>query len=418
MLQQPTPALDRYARSIGVVEDARRLLPEGVSSPIRTFSEVCAPPVCVTHGCGARVYDLDGNEYADFMLGLGPLILGHAHPAVTRAMGHQIELGTIFACPTEIEYQLAELILESLPFADQLRFVCSGTEATMTAVRLARTFTGRQRLVKFAGCYHGHSDALLAGGSAKTSARSDPSTLILSYNDPGGLRAAFAEHRREIAAIIMEPVACNMGLVVPTREFVLAAREMCDEHDALLIFDEVVTGFRFNYGSAAALVGAQPDIVTFGKIIGGGTPIGAYAGPRHVMRLLDGVGGVFQGGTFAGNPLSMAAGVAALGELRLPMFYERLESLGACLEVELDAQMRMAGVETYSLERVGSVASLVPLGTDGESDAERYSSLHARLMECGHLLPPSIDEPLFLSCAHTPEDVRRLARDAAVALAA
>jgi glutamate-1-semialdehyde 2,1-aminomutase len=410
------PPAQRYARSIRRVRDAHRLLPDGVSSPIRTFSAVSSPPLCVTAGSGARVEDLDGNSYVDYMLGLGPLILGHAHPAVVKAVQRQAELGTVFACPTEIEYQLAEMILQGVPFVDQLRFVCSGTEATMTAVRIARAFTGRRALVKCAGCYHGHSDALLAGGSAKSSAPSDPSVLVLDYNDPDGLRAAFTEHRGEIAAIIMEPVACNMGLVRPTREFVTTARELCDEHRALLIFDEVVTGFRFAYGSAAGLVGAQPDIVTFGKIIGGGTPIGAYAGPRSVMRLLDGVGGVFQGGTFAGNPLSMAAGVATLTELRKPSFYERLEQLGAHLEAAIEP-LRSTGADAWSFERIGSVASLMPRDSAGKPDADRYSQMHARLMERGHLLPPAADETLFLCSAHTAEDLRRLACDAAAALA-
>jgi glutamate-1-semialdehyde 2,1-aminomutase len=347
----------------------------------------------------------------DFMLGLGPVILGHSHPATVSALQAQSEAGTVFACSTQIEYLLAEAILETLPFADQLRFVCSGTEATMTTVRLARAFTGRRALVKFGGAYHGHADALLAGGSAKTDAGRADSVLICAYNDDQELREVMTLRGTEVAAIIVEPFACNMGLVAPTREFMAALRESCDAYGALLICDEVVTAFRLRYGSASQLVGVTPDLITMGKIIGGGAPIGAYAGRREIMRLLDGADGIFQGGTFAGNPLSMAAGIATLHGLRNGGVYEHLEHLGMLLEGAMRRNWPADGSVGNNFTRVGSIASFMR-SDDGSLDSALYHGLHRVLLQRGFLLPPSVDEPMFLCDAHTDEDVLTFATTA------
>jgi glutamate-1-semialdehyde 2,1-aminomutase len=399
----------RWSQSESVVARGRSLLPDGVSSPVRTFSEVASPPLVIARGQGGRLWDVDGNEYVDFMLGLGPIILGHAHSVIASAVEHQSKAGTVFACSSEIEYELAEMILEALPFVDQLRFVCSGTEAAMTAVRLARTFTGRRTLVKFAGAYHGHSDAVLAGGSAKTpDSASDDSVVVCEYNNVDEIKEVMALRGREVAAIIVEPFACNMGLVLPTTEFMKALRDSCDACDALLIFDEVVTGFRVRFGSAQGLLDVTPDLITMGKVIGGGAPIGAYAGRREIMRLLDGIGGVFQGGTFAGNPLSMAAGAATLRVLRDGNVYERLEHLGTKLEVALQGRWPAGRQIVSNFTRVGSIASLMPT-TSGALDSALYSKLHLELLRRGFLLPPSVDEALFLCDAHTDEDVLTLA---------
>jgi glutamate-1-semialdehyde 2,1-aminomutase len=395
---------NRWRESEDLVTRGRLLLPDGVSSPIRTFSEVASPALVIDRGRGGRVWDVDGNEYVDFMLGLGPVILGHAHPATVRALQVQSEAGTVFACSTESEYLLAGMILEALPFADQLRFVCSGTEATMTAVRLARAFTGRRTLVKFRGAYHGHADALLAGGSAKTEAGRDDSVLVCAYNDDQEFREVMALLGAEVAAVIVEPFACNMGLVTPTIEFMAALRESCDACGALLIFDEVVTGFRLGYGSASQQVGVTPDLITLGKIIGGGTPIGAYAGRREIMRLLDGAAGIFQGGTFAGNPLSMAAGIATLRVLRDGHVYDHLEHLGMLLEAAMQSSWPASEPEASDFTRMGSIASFMA-PDEGAPDGVLYRTLHRVLLQRGFLLPPSVDEPIFLCDAHTDEDI-------------
>jgi len=426
-------AFERFAGSAAGFEAGQRFLPAGVSSPIRTFDEVRTPPVVIDSADGCRMRDVDGNEYVDFMSALGPLILGHSPPAITEAIVRQARRGTVYATPTELEYQLAEQVLASTPCLDQLRFVCSGTEAVMTAVRLARAATDRELIVKFRGCYHGHADTLLASAGPSVGRRSrglpaglEASVLVLDYNDAAGVRAAFDARPEEIAAVVVEPYACNMGLVLPEPGFLEELRAACDRSGALLIFDEVVTGFRFCYGSIANLLGVQPDLVTFGKIIGGGTPIGAYAGRREHMSLLEDAGGVFQGGTFAGNPLSMAAGLAMLAELREPGFYDRLDGLGQSLEDALVAGLAGDGLG-YGLVRAGSAASLVliegapPVRCHSDAarqDAELYGRLHLELMCAGFLLPPSIDEVFFLSAAHTADDVTRLATAVVEALAA
>jgi glutamate-1-semialdehyde 2,1-aminomutase len=427
---------ERFDRSIKVFEDGKRYLPGGVSSPIRTFHEVESPPLVFSMARGARMHDIDGNEYLDFMCALGPLILGHCAQVITEAMIRQIDHGTVYATPTEIEYQLAEKIIESTPCLEQMRFVCSGTEAVMTAVRLARAATGKEKLVKFCGSYHGHADALMGKRDPHlhTSAELrragfDPGveriTLLIDYNDIDAVRQVFKEQGEEIAAVIVEPYACNMGLVLPEPGFLEELRTCCDRAGALLIFDEVVTGFRFCYGSVANQLGIEPDIVTFGKIIGGGTPIGGYAARREHMKLLEGADGVFQGGTFAGNPLSMAAGVATLAELRAPGFYEGLEELGRTIEDEVKAGFAREAIP-YGLVRKGSVGSFVLIEgvtrLRGQADARKqdaslYSRFHLEMLIKGFLLPPSVEEPFFVSNAHTAEDVTMFARAAVEVLA-
>jgi glutamate-1-semialdehyde 2,1-aminomutase len=422
---------ERFDRSIKEFEAGKRYLPAGVSSPIRTFHEVESPPLVFSTAQGARMHDIDGNVYLDFMCALGPLILGHGAPAVKEAMIRQLDHGTVYGTPTEIEYQLAEQIIESTPCLEQMRFVCSGTEAVMTAVRLARAATGREKLVKFRGSYHGHADALMGKchphlntSAALRHAGFDPGveriTLLIEYNDVDAVRQVFQEHGTEIAAIVIEPYACNMGLVLPEPGFLEELRSCCDRAGALLIFDEVVTGFRFCYGSVANQLGIEPDIVTFGKIIGGGTPIGGYAARREHMKLLEGADGVFQGGTFAGNPLSMAAGAATLAELRAPGFYDGLEELGCTLEAEAQAGFAREAIP-YNVVRKGSAGSFVLIEgvtrLRGQADAHKqdarlYSRFHLEMLIKGFLLPPSVEEPFFVSNAHTTEDVTMFARAA------
>lgn len=427
---------ERFDRSIRIFEAGKRYLPAGVSSPIRTFHEVESPPLVFSTAQGARMRDIDGNEYLDFMCALGPLILGHGAPAVKEAMIRQLDQGTVYATPTEIEYKLAEQIIESTSFLEQIRFVCSGTEAVMTAVRLARAATGREKFVKFRGSYHGHADALMGKRQPhlNTSAELrragfDPgverTTLLVDYNDIDAVREVFQESGTEIAAIVVEPYACNMGLVLPDSGFLEGLRDCCDRFGALLIFDEVVTGFRFCYGSVANQIGVEPDIVTFGKIIGGGTPIGAYAARRELMKLLEGASGVFQGGTFAGNPLSMAAGTATLSVIGKPGFYEGLEELGRTIEAEVRAGFARNNIP-YGLIRQGSSGSFVLIEgatrLRGQADADKqdtdlYGKFHLEMLVKGFLLPPSVEEPFFVSNAHTAEDVTLFARAAVEVLA-
>lgn len=426
----------RFERSRRLFEAGTRYLPRGVSSPIRTFQEVESCPIVVAAAQGARMRDVDGNEYVDLVCALGPLILGHGASAVTEAIVRQLDAGTVYATPAAVEYQLAERIIDSTSCLEQIRFVCSGTEAVMTAVRLARAATGREQIVKFRGSYHGHADALMGkkralDGDAGALRRAgvDPhveaSTILLDYNDVDGVKEAFHAAGAEIATVVVEPYACNMGLVLPQPGFLEALRSCCDQAGALLIFDEVVTGFRFCYGSVSNILGVEPDLITFGKIIGGGTPIGAYAGKRRHMRLLEGAQGVFQGGTFAGNPLSMAAGVATLEQLLAPGFYERLEELGGLVEREVTAGFASRGIP-YGLVRKGSVGSfvLIPGGPPprDHADAQRqdaalFGRFHLEMMLKGFLLAPAVDEPFFLSSAHTEDNARAFAAAAVEVLA-
>jgi glutamate-1-semialdehyde 2,1-aminomutase len=420
-------------RSREAFERASRLIPGGVNSPARAFGAVGGQPIFIARGEGARLYDLDGNDYLDYVGSWGPLILGHCHPRVVRAVEEALHRGASFGAPTEMETQLAELIVDAVPSIEMVRMVSSGTEASMSAIRLARGFTGRDVIVKIAGCYHGHVDALLvaAGSSATTlGVPNSPGvprgctqdTLVLRFNDTQGLADAFAAHGDRIAGVILEPVVGNMGLVPPAPEFLTALRQLTERHGALLIYDEVMTGFRLAYGGAQALYRQMPDLTVLGKIVGGGLPVGAFGGRADVMSRVLPAGPVFQAGTLSGNPLAMAAGVATLLELLEHPPYAKLESLSAKLADGIGRAAAAAGVP-HRVQRVGSMWTLFftadPV-TDYESakasDTARFAKFFWAMMDRGVYLPCSQFEAAFVSAAHTEADVRRTIAAAAEAL--
>jgi glutamate-1-semialdehyde 2,1-aminomutase len=399
-----------------------QLMPGGVNSPARAFGAVGGEPIVVERGEGAYLWDVDGNRYIDYVGSWGPLILGHAYPPVVEAVQQAARRGTSFGAPTETENELAELIIEAVPGIEKVRLVSSGTEATMSAIRLARGYTRREVIVKFAGNYHGHVDSLLvaAGSSAATLAvpnspgvtvGTSRDTLVLQYNDVSGLRAAFAEHGQRIAGVIFEPVVGNMGVVIPSREFLIALRDATRQHGALLICDEVMTGFRVAYGGAQQLLGFDPDITTLGKIVGGGLPVGAYGGRADVMDHVLPAGKVFQAGTLSGNPLATAAGCAMLRALRDDPPYERLEALSHHLEAGLREAAQSSEV-AHQLARVGSMMTLFfnkhPVAdwlTASQCDTARFAKYFWGMLERGIYLPCSQFEALFVSAAHTENDV-------------
>ncbi|KGQ21109.2 glutamate-1-semialdehyde 2,1-aminomutase [Thermus filiformis] len=408
-------------RSQALFQEAQAHIPGGVSSPVRAFKAVGGTPPYLVRGEGAYVWDLDGNRYLDYVLSWGPLILGHAHPEVLSRVREVMEKGLTFGAPHPLEVELARAVKRAFP-VDLVRFVSSGTEATMSALRLARGYTNRPYIVKFRGNYHGHADGLLveAGSGALTlgvpSSAGVPEayarlTLVLEYNDPEGLRALLKERGEEIAAIIFEPVVGNAGVLVPTEEFLKALHEAKD-YGVLLIADEVMTGFRLAFGGATERFGLKPDLVTLGKVLGGGLPAAAYAGRREVMEKVAPLGPVYQAGTLSGNPLAMAAGLATLEILEgNPGHYARLEALGARLEAGLKAVLSRKGVP-HAVNRVGSM--LTVFFTEGPvvtfKDAQRTDTALFRrffhgLLDRGVYWPPSNFEAAFLSVAHTEEDV-------------
>ena len=402
---------------------AQKLMPGGVNSPARAFGAVGGEPLFIARGAGSSLFDVDGNRYIDYIGSWGPMILGHNHPQVAEALHAAVDRGTSFGAPTEAESRLAELIVEAVPSIEKVRLVNSGTEATMSAIRLARGYTGRDVIVKFAGNYHGHVDSLLvaAGSSAATLAVPDSpgvtagttkDTLILSYNDVAGLEAAFAEHGQRLAGVIVEPVVGNMGCVVVTGNFLAALRALTSKYGALLIFDEVMTGFRVAYGGAQTLLGVTPDLTTLGKIVGGGLPIGAYGGKAEIMDRMLPAGQVFQAGTLSGNPLATAAGIATLTVLRDESPYNRLEQLAATLAAGLDEAATAAGIP-HTVARVGSMMTLFfnpePVtGWDVASrcDTKRFGKYFWGLIERGVYMPCSQYEAMFVSTAHTQDDIQ------------
>jgi glutamate-1-semialdehyde 2,1-aminomutase len=410
------------ARSHAIFQRALQLMPGGVNSPARAFGAVGGEPIVVDRGEGAYLWDVDGNRYIDYVGSWGPLIFGHAYQPVVEAVENAARRGTSFGAPTVSENELAELIVEAVPSIEKVRLVSSGTEATMSAIRLARGFTGRDVVVKFAGNYHGHVDSLLvaAGSSAATLAvpnspgvtvGTSRDTLVLQFNDAAGLRAAFAENGNRIAGVIFEPVVGNMGVVVPSHEFLQALREVTRQHGALLICDEVMTGFRVAYGGAQQLLGIDPDITTLGKIVGGGLPVGAYGGRANVMDHVLPAGKVFQAGTLSGNPLATAAGCAMLRALRDNPPYERLEALSSRLESGLREAAQSAGV-AHRLARVGSMMTLffseqpvIDWPSASRCDITRFACYFRGMLTRGVYLPCSQFEALFVSAAHTDADV-------------
>ncbi len=436
-----TKSVDTYKRSRELFANGRNFLPDGVSSPVRTFQWVDSPPIVAKSGKGAYLTDEDDNTYIDFVMGLGALILGHSPPSIVAALHDRIQKGTVFCVPTEIEYKLASKIKDSSPCLEKLRFVCSGTEGVMSALRLAKVFTKRQMLLKFVGSYHGHADPLFGRGSsflesAKQSGI-DPqihkNTLLAKYNDPEEVRAIFQQYGNEIAAIVVEPICSNMGLVLPSRDFLLSLREMCDRWGAILIFDEVVTGFRFCYGSVSNVLGVRPDLVVFGKIIGGGTPIGAYGGREDIMNALQTLplGRNLsdedldkQGGTFAGNPLTMTAGLAVLEQLSQENFYSLMENLGQTLENSLKETFQQKNLP-FSCLRKGSLLSVLlmnhPLKLENYDDFERqnftlFARFHSEMLKRQYFLPNSIAEPWFISFAHQDINLQEFATNVGEAL--
>jgi glutamate-1-semialdehyde 2,1-aminomutase len=417
------------SKSHAIFARAQELMPGGVNSPARAFGGVGGEPVVFERASGAYLYDVDGNRYIDYIGSWGPMILGHQHPNVVAAVQEAVSKAFSFGAPTPGENELAELIIAAVPSIEMVRLVSSGTEATMSAIRLARGFTGRDGIVKFAGNYHGHVDSLLvaAGSSAATlgvpnspgvTAGTTKDTIICRYNDAAGLERTFAEHGPRIAGVIFEPVVGNMGCIVPSTEFLKALRDLTRKHDALLICDEVMTGFRVAYGGAQSLFGIEPDLTTLGKIVGGGMPIGAYGGRRDIMRHILPAGKVFQAGTLSGNPVATAAGIATLKSLRDDPPYERLESLSARLQAGLDSAAKAANVP-HCLTRVGSMMTLFfkaqrPADWEAasQSDTARFARYFWGLLDRGVYMPCSQYEALFVSAAHTEADI-----DATVATA-
>ena len=401
--------------------EAKKYLPGGVDSPVRAYRAVGGDPRFIVRGRGAHIVDADGNDYVDYVGSWGPLILGHAHPAVVEAIKSAAERGTSYGAPTSLETDLARLVTEAFPSIQRVRFVNSGTEATMSALRLARGFTGRSKIVKFDGCYHGHADGLLvkAGSGVLTLGSPDSPgvpaefaalTLSAPFNDLDAVTRVFASQGEEIAAVIVEPVAGNMGVVPPRPGFLEGLRELTSAYGTLLIFDEVITGFRVALGGMQEITGIQPDLTCLGKIIGGGLPVGAYGGRADVMAYLAPEGPVYQAGTLSGNPLAMSAGIATLTELNRPGTYERLEAEAAELTAALTSAARASDVRTTT-NRVGSMFTtffadepVVDYVTARQANARRYASFFRAMLDRGIYLAPSQFEAGFLSLAHTAAD--------------
>ena len=406
-----------------LLERARRAMPGGVSSPVRAFRSVPGEPPTVARAEGARIFDTEGRGYVDLVCSWGPLILGHAHPAVVEAVARGARDGLSFGATCEGEIELAERVLARYPLAERVRFVSSGTEAVMSAVRLARGATGRARIAKFDGCYHGHSDGLLVKAGSGLATFGTPSsagvpeeiaglTDVLQLDDEAGLERLFDECGNELAAVLIEPLPANAGLLVQRQAFLERLRVLTREHGTLLVFDEVISGLRVAPGGMVERSGIEPDLVTLGKVIGGGMPVGAYLGRAELMDRLAPEGPVYQAGTLSGNPLAMAAGLATLKELEAPDVYERLDSLGARLQAGLEGALERAELPA-SVVRVGSILWLALQGgppprsfasISGDS-AQRYGELHERLMAEGVWMAPSAYEVAFLSSAHTEGDV-------------
>ena len=411
-----------HTKSHAAFQRARQLMPGGVNSPARAFGGVGGEPIFFARGQGAYLFDIDGNRYLDYVASWGPMILGHAHPLVVAALEAAIARGTSFGAPTEAESELAEMVTRAVPSIEKIRLVSSGTEATMSAIRLARGFTGREMIVKFAGGYHGHVDSLLvaAGSAAATlgvpnspgvTAGTAKDTLVLPYNDPASLEEAFARHAGQIAAVIVEPIAGNMGCVPASPGFQTALRELTAKDGALLIFDEVISGFRVAYGGAQSLLGISPDLTTLGKILGGGLPLGAYGGRADIMDHVLPQGRVFQAGTLRGNPLATAAGIATLQVLRDEAVYVRLRQLAERLARGFAAAAAAAGVPcainfcSSMLTPFFTNTPVVDWPSASRCDTGRYAKWFWQLVERGIYMPCSQFECLFVSTAHTEADI-------------
>lgn len=413
-----------FTNSKKLFEEAQELIPGGVNSPVRAFKAVGDHPVFIAKGEGSKLYDVDGNEYVDYICSWGPLLLGHQPEAVTKAVQDALLKGSTYGAPTALEVEIAKMIVDAVPSVEMVRMVNSGTEATMSAIRLARGYTKRNKLVKFEGCYHGHADHLLikAGSGALTfGVPSSPGvpesiaseTLTASYNDLDSVKKLFAEYPDQIAAVIVEPVAGNMGLVPPAEGFLEGLREVTKEYGALLIFDEVISGFRASYGGAQKVFDIMPDITCLGKIIGGGLPVGAYGGRKEIMQHVAPVGPVYQAGTLSGNPVAMAAGIATLSELAKPGVYETVEAKTKTLAEGVQAAADKAGV-TVSINQSASLMTV--FFTDQKvdsyaaamtSDTAKFKVFFQSMLNQGVYLPPSQFECWFVSLAHSDEDIKK-----------
>ncbi|MFC5542224.1 glutamate-1-semialdehyde 2,1-aminomutase [Ureibacillus sp. FSL W7-1570] len=412
-----------YEKSIKAFKEAVNLMPGGVNSPVRAFKSVNGDPVFIESGEGAIIRDIDGNEYIDYVLSWGPLILGHSHPDVVKAIQEQAAKGTSFGAPTLLENKLAEIVIERVPSVEMVRFVSSGTEATMAALRLARGYTGRDIIMKFEGSYHGHGDSLLikAGSGVATLGLPDSpgvpadvakNTTTAPYNDLEAVKATFEKLGDQIAAVIVEPVAGNMGVVPPKPGFLEGLREITKQYGALLIFDEVMTGFRVDYHCAQGYYGIEPDLTCLGKVVGGGLPVGAYAGKREIMEKVAPSGPVYQAGTLSGNPLAMTAGIETLSRLT-PESYEYFKKLGDMLEEGIREAATKYNIP-HTVNRAGSMIGLFLTNEDvvdfrsaQTSDLELFAEYHRLMLEEGVYLPPSQFEGLFISTAHTEEHIAK-----------
>jgi glutamate-1-semialdehyde 2,1-aminomutase len=417
------PRLKRErARSREIFERAEKVLVGGVNSPVRAFRSVGGEPLIIERGSGQHLYDADGNELLDYVCSWGAMILGHANPAISEAIAEQARRGTSFGVTTELELELATLITRAIPFIEKIRFVSSGTEATMSAVRLARGVTKRDFIVKFEGCYHGHADSFLSqagSGLATLGIAECPGvpaalaalTLNVPYNDLEAVERVFIQHKDKIAAVIVEPIAANMGVVPPETGYLKGLQEICKKNGALLIIDEVITGFRLHNGSAQELLNVEADLTTLGKIIGGGVPVAAYGGRAELMDHVAPLGPVYQAGTLAGNPLAMRAGIAALHQLTKPGLYEEMAQLARRLVLGLRAELADAGIPAQ-INAIGSLATVfftpepVRNYTDAKrSDTNRYARFFREMLDRGIFLAPSQFEAAFVSAAHTAQDI-------------
>ncbi|MCJ1763397.1 glutamate-1-semialdehyde 2,1-aminomutase [Mammaliicoccus sciuri] len=413
----------RYERSINAYDEAVNLMPGGVNSPVRAFKSVDTPPIFMDHGQGSKIYDVDGNEYIDYVLSWGPLILGHTHEKVKVALHEAVDKGTSFGASTELENKMAKLVIERVPSIEMVRMVSSGTEATLAALRLARGYTGRNKILKFEGCYHGHSDSLLikAGSGVATLGLPDSpgvpegtakNTVTVPYNDIEAVKVAFEHFGEDIAGVIVEPVAGNMGVVPPVEGFLEGLRDITKEYGSLLIFDEVMTGFRVGYNCAQGYFGVTPDLTCLGKVIGGGLPVGAFGGKREIMEEIAPVGNVYQAGTLSGNPLAMTSGYATLSELTEES-YQYFNELGDLLEKGLKEVFAKHAVP-ITVNRAGSMIGyflnegpVTNFEEANSSDLELFSKMYREMAQEGVFLPPSQFEGTFLSTAHTKEDIEK-----------
>ena len=411
-----------YEKSRALFAEAKEVIPGGVNSPVRAFKSIAHQPLFIERAEGSRVYDVDGNAYIDYVCSWGALILGHTHPRVIEAVNEAAKRGTSFGAPTALETEMASLVVEAVPTVEQVRMVNSGTEAVMSALRLARGYTKRDKVIKFSGCYHGHCDSFLirAGSGAATLGCPDSpgvtegtaaDTILLSYNDMVAVQEVFSQQGNNIAAVVVEPVAGNMGLILPEEGFLQGLRKATKEYEALLIFDEVISGFRVSPGGAQQYFAVSPDLTTLGKIIGGGLPVGAYGGRREIMEHLAPVGPVYQAGTLSGNPLAMAAGLATLQQLKLPGFYESLNNKRIKLETGLAEAAAAAGI-TINQTGIGSMFGtffnaepVVDFDSAASSDAEQFKVFFRALLKAGVYIAPSQFESGFISAAHNEADL-------------